>query len=139
MTAPARRLTALPAVATRAAGYIRVSTLKQSDGYSPELQEEAIRSYAAEHGLDVAQMESDFESGHKLTRHGYQRLLASVRSGTIGAVIVHQLDRLGRDGGELDRPLPRDGESGSQAHLRPRGDRGAWYHALRTERHGRAI
>ena len=101
MTAPARRLTALPAVATRAAGYIRVSTLKQSDGYSPELQEEAIRSYAAEHGLDVAQMESDFESGHKLTRHGYQRLLASVRSGTIGAVIVHQLDRLGRDGGEL--------------------------------------
>ena len=101
VAAPARRPVQRPVSATRAAGYLRVSTTKQGDGFSPELQEEAITTYAADHGLDLVLVERDFESGHHNERPGYQRLLGMIRSGDVGTIIVHQLDRLGETTAEL--------------------------------------
>jgi site-specific DNA recombinase len=83
-----------------AAAYIRVSTTKQSDGYSPDIQEEQIRSFAAREGYDLVLAERDAESGHHISREGYQRLLSAVRAGTVRAVLCFMFDRLGRDGGE---------------------------------------
>jgi site-specific DNA recombinase len=101
MAAPARQPT-LPATGSiPAAAYIRVSTTKQGDGYSPEIQEEQIRAFAAREGYDLMLLERDEESGHSLTRAGYAKVLEAARNGTIGAVLVHAFDRFARDGGEF--------------------------------------
>ncbi len=89
---------AAPSVA--AAGYVRVSTAKQEDGYSPEIQREAIRAFAAQRGYTLVLEESDVKKGRVVTREGYQRILDGVRAGIVHTVIVYMFDRWGRDGGE---------------------------------------
>ncbi len=101
MAAPARRPILRTVVGpVPAAGYIRVSTEKQTEGYSPEVQEEAIRAFAAAEDYDLVVVERDAESGHHVSREGYQRVLGAVRRGEVGAVLCYMFDRLGRDGGE---------------------------------------
>jgi DNA invertase Pin-like site-specific DNA recombinase len=83
-----------------AAGYIRVSTKVQTEGYSPEVQRDAIKRLAAEQGYALTMTEEDHERGSKVTRAGYQKIIEAVRAGTIHAVIVFMFDRWGRDGAE---------------------------------------
>src|SRR5579871_6581371 len=83
-----------------AAGYVRVSSERQAGGYSPEVQREAIRRMAAQEGYALTLVEEDHERGSKITRVGYQKIIESVRAGTIHAVIVFMFDRWGRDSAE---------------------------------------
>jgi DNA invertase Pin-like site-specific DNA recombinase len=89
-----------PDRAVEAAGYVRVSLERQAEGYSPEVQREAIKRLAAQEGYALTMVEEDHERGSKITRAGYQRIIESVRAGTTHAVIVFMFDRWGRDGTE---------------------------------------
>jgi DNA invertase Pin-like site-specific DNA recombinase len=97
VTTPARLR---PGQALEAAGYVRVSTRLQGEGYSPEVQREAIKRLAAQEGYALTVVEEDHESGTKVTRAGYQRIIQAVREGTVHAVLVFMFDRWGRDGAE---------------------------------------
>lgn len=85
-----------------AVGYLRVSQAIQAEGYSPEIQRSALQALAAREGyvLPEERIYEDHERGSKVTRAGYQRLLAVVRRGEAAAVLVFMFDRWGRDGGE---------------------------------------
>jgi len=89
-----------PEQALEAAGYIRVSLERQAEGYSPDVQRDAIRKLAAEQGYALTMIEEDHERGSNVSRIGYQRIIEAVRAGTIHAVIVFMFDRWGRDGAE---------------------------------------
>ena len=77
-----------------------MSTRLQTDGYSPQMQREAIKRLAQQEGYALTLLEEDAESGTKPTRAGYQRILEAVRTGTVHAVLVFMFDRWGRDGAE---------------------------------------
>ncbi len=83
-----------------AAAYVRVSSKKQGKGFSPEDQEEAIRAFAQQENYDVLMLEYDKQSGHDITREGYQKVLDAVRGGVVHAVLVAYFDRFGRRGEE---------------------------------------
>src|SRR2546423_1915480 len=89
-----------PVQALEAAGYIRVSLERQAEGYSPDVQRDAIKRLAAEQGYALTLIEEDHERGSKVSRQGYQRIIEAVRQGTIHAVLVFMFDRWGRDGAE---------------------------------------
>ena len=83
---------------TKAVGYIRVSTDKQTDrGVSLEAQCAKLEAYAALY--DVALVEVIVDAGvsaKRLDRPGLQRALAMLRRGQAQALLVAKLDRLTR-------------------------------------------
>jgi DNA invertase Pin-like site-specific DNA recombinase len=83
-----------------AAGYVRVSSKMQLDGYSPELQEEAIRAWCDRENIKLVLLENDTEKGRLTTRRGYQRILEAVRAGAVDTVVLYMYDRWGPDAGE---------------------------------------
>jgi DNA invertase Pin-like site-specific DNA recombinase len=96
----------------RACGAVRVSSGRQQDGHSPELQRAAILTRGRADGYAITEDDlfEDTASGHKLTRTGYTALLEAVRARTYHAIYVMAFDRFGRDsierqlrGRELDR------------------------------------
>ena len=73
--------------------YGRVSTGAQS--HDSQLRE--VRSYIERRWPDAEVTEFiDTTSGTNFTRQGLDAMMASVRSGKIGVVVVYKLDRLGR-------------------------------------------
>lgn len=79
-------------------GYVRVSTADQSrEGISLDTQRARIEAYAlaTNRRLDETVVDAG-ESAKSLRRPGVRRILAGVRSGQIGEVIVLKLDRLTR-------------------------------------------
>jgi len=101
-----RRLAAEPA-SRRTIGYVRVSTDDQAaNGVSLAAQEGRIRAYAVAQAREVDEIVIDSgESAKTLDRPGIARLLAAIRSGEVGAVIVLKLDRLTRSVRDLDTLL----------------------------------
>ncbi len=85
-----------------AAGYIRVSTTRQSDGYSSELQRDNIKKAAAAAGYLLLDdyITEDHERGSKIARKGYQQVIEWVRAGAVSGVWVYSYDRWGRAAGE---------------------------------------
>jgi len=85
-----------------AAAYIRVSTLAQMDGHSPEVQRAGVLTLARADGniLTDDMIFQDHESGTKVTRAHYQRLLARIAAGDVQILYVYCFDRWGRDGVE---------------------------------------
>jgi DNA invertase Pin-like site-specific DNA recombinase len=83
-----------------AAGYVRVSTRRQSDKYSPKIQREAIHAFAARQGYDLMLMAEDIQRGSVVSREGYQQVLDAVRGGVVSCVCVYMFDRWGRKGDE---------------------------------------
>ncbi len=85
-----------------AAAYIRVSTLAQMDGHSPEVQRAGVITLARADGniLTDDMIFQDHESGTKVTRKDYQRLLAKIAAGEVQILYVYCFDRWGRDGVE---------------------------------------
>jgi site-specific DNA recombinase len=83
----------LPAV-----GYIRVSTETQAErGLSLDAQTTRIKSQARALGLKLSEVVADKAiSGKSFSRPGVARLLAAIKDGKIGAIIVWKLDRLTR-------------------------------------------
>jgi DNA invertase Pin-like site-specific DNA recombinase len=82
-------------------GYSRVSTDRQAEeGLGAEIQRQAIRDWAKEHGHSVIFMEAD--DGVSGTRElddrpGLAEALRAIRTGIAEGLIVYRLDRLARD------------------------------------------
>ena len=78
-----------------------MSTNKQSRGFGPDVQREAIIEYAARNGFVVTQWYEDVEKGRVIGRSAYQQIRAAVVAGVVHAVIVFTFDRAGRDSDEF--------------------------------------
>lgn len=84
----------------KAIGYVRCSTAEQVNGFGLEVQEQAIRTYAKDHGLrllEVARDEGLSGSNGLDTRAGLAGALARLEAGEATTLVVHKLDRLARD------------------------------------------
>jgi DNA invertase Pin-like site-specific DNA recombinase len=92
------RVNAIPAVATRAVEYVRMSTQHQQ--YSTENQADAIREYARRRGFEIVRTYADEgESGLRLDgRDALKRLIQDVESGTadFSTILVYDVSRWGR-------------------------------------------
>lgn len=77
--------------------YIRVSSTEQAKGWSPETQRAACMAYAELHGMAVASVFEDVETGSIIERTGFQGMMQAIREGKATRVIVFQTDRLHRD------------------------------------------
>ncbi len=84
----------------RTVGYVRVSGLGQVNGDGLDRQERTVRDYARRHRLAVIEVFTDAGvSGTKELDHreGLSALLARVRQGDVGTVLVERADRVARD------------------------------------------
>lgn len=88
------------AIATLAAGYIRVSTEEQAArGHGLEAQEKAIRAFAESQGYQLVDVVADAGvSGatRPADRPGYAKLLALAATGAFSILLVWKFDRLAR-------------------------------------------
>lgn len=77
--------------------YLRVSTSKQEEGYSIEIQKEKLLAYCKAHDWVVVAIITDpgFSGAH-LERPGIQRVIHEVEQGNTDMVLVYKLDRLSR-------------------------------------------
>lgn len=75
------------------AGYVRVST----DEQQPDLQRDALRSYAGAHGHELVQVHEDLGlSGADQARPGLAALMAEAHRRRFQAVLVWKFDRFAR-------------------------------------------
>ena len=72
--------------------YVRVSTQEQNDG----LQRRAIRAWLKGQGIRRARWYGDKASGANGERPEWRRLLADIRKGDVGTVVVWKADRANR-------------------------------------------
>src|SRR6266545_1969502 len=93
---PGIQSTRVPIVG-RAAIYTRVSTDRQQDGASLEVQLEQCRQYCEGHGLSVVAEFQDVLSGLNPDRPKYRQAIDLAMSKQVDKLIVWRLDRLGRD------------------------------------------
>jgi DNA invertase Pin-like site-specific DNA recombinase len=79
-------------------GYLRVSTVAQMDGSSPEVQEEQIKKYVEfVGGYDLIQIYRDLGiSGMRADRPAFQQLMEDARAHLFDMVIVSKFSRFGR-------------------------------------------
>lgn len=83
-------------------GYIRVSSVGSrdvaSESYQTEdIQREKIEGWATQRGVKIARWHVDRDqSGAKLTRPGFDQVMARIEAGETGGVVVAQIDRLSR-------------------------------------------
>jgi site-specific DNA recombinase len=89
----------------RAVGYGRVSTEEQAnEGHSLDAQRERNLKRIQEEGWTlVGYFDDPGYSGKNLKRPGIQKLIAEIEQGNIDAVVVHKLDRLTRNVGDLHK------------------------------------
>lgn len=103
--------------ATRALGYIRVSTEGQvKDGVSLEAQEAKIKAYCELNGLTLAHIYADEGLSGKRAdnRPALQEVLRLLHAGKADALVVYKLDRLARctiDALEIAQSLDKSGAS----------------------------
>lgn len=104
-----------------AVGYIRVSTNEQAtEGVSLAAQRSAITAYATLHGLTLTEIIQDAgESGGVplAERTGGARVVALVREGAVGAVVVSKLDRAWRSAVDALATTTEWTERGVALHL----------------------
>ena len=84
----------------RAAIYIRISSKKQDDGYSPKFQREQCLAWCAEHGYEVSE-KYIFKEIHRgieyRERPVLSELIQAVRNHEVDIVVVYKIDRLARN------------------------------------------
>jgi site-specific DNA recombinase len=89
------------ALATKAVGYIRVSTEEQAaTGHGLEVQDRAIRSFAESQGYTLVNVVSDpGVSGAKRPedRPGFQRILELAKARNFSVLLLWKFDRLARN------------------------------------------
>jgi site-specific DNA recombinase len=80
--------------------YIRVSKVAGRAGesfISPSVQRERIESWAALHGTELVWHEPELDvSGGRMDRPVFEKIMARVRAGETGGVVVAKLDRFAR-------------------------------------------
>ncbi len=85
-------------------GIVRVSTRKQGDGISPDVQEAGIREYARDNGYELVAVIRVHESGKDSEkRPQFQKAFARVLAENIGHVVFWVSDRLGRNLTDFER------------------------------------
>jgi DNA invertase Pin-like site-specific DNA recombinase len=99
------------------AGYILVSRVggREGEGYiTPDLQRQAVETYAAEMGGTIARWFTDEDySGGTLDRPGFQAALGEIRAGRLDGIVVMRIDRFARsvaDGASVIRELHDSGK-----------------------------
>jgi site-specific DNA recombinase len=81
----------------QAAGYLRVSTADQVEGFGLEAQETSIRAYCTAQGWELVGLYTDAGlSGAQDERPELARLVADAKGGAFSRVVVMKLDRLAR-------------------------------------------
>lgn len=87
----------MPIQTTKAIGYARVSTaLQGKEGYSLEAQEEAIKKYCTEQGIELLDVYTEVESGRRNNREVVNKVLNLCKLKS-AKLIISRLDRLTRD------------------------------------------
>lgn len=77
--------------------YLRVSTNRQEEGYSIDIQKEKLLAYCKAHDWIVVAIITDPGfSGSNLERPGIQKVIHEVEQGNTDMVLVYKLDRLSR-------------------------------------------
>src|SRR5438128_532912 len=94
-----------PEPSPRAVAYVRESTEEQGQGFSPDAQREAIRTFAAENGLALVGEYCDYHSGWKRAdgRPEFQRLMSDVAERRFDCVLVYHTSRFARNQVEARR------------------------------------
>jgi DNA invertase Pin-like site-specific DNA recombinase len=77
--------------------YCRVSSDEQARGYSLPTQEESCRHYCAERGYTMLNVFHDAHTGTELDRPGLNAAIETVAQLQPAVVVLHDVDRLGRD------------------------------------------
>ncbi|MDR6555498.1 recombinase family protein [Paenibacillus qinlingensis] len=86
----------------RAAVYTRVSSDRQIEGFSLEAQEDLLMQEIGKRGWVFHELYTDpGESGGNLDRPGVQKLIKDMKDHKFDALIIHKLDRLTRNMGDL--------------------------------------
>ncbi|WP_018132110.1 recombinase family protein [Effusibacillus pohliae] len=87
----------------RAAIYTRVSSNMQAeDGFSLEAQHDILMELLERKGLELYRVYSDpGVSGKTFKRPGVQAMIADMKAGRFEALLIHKLDRLSRNLGDL--------------------------------------
>lgn len=83
--------------ARRAAAYVRVSSEEQTEGWSLDGQEQAIRDYAERNGYTIVHVYQDDESGSKDARPGFEQMVMDAHNKLFEAIIVFHTSRLFRN------------------------------------------
>ncbi|MEM1506341.1 recombinase family protein [Domibacillus sp. 8LH] len=80
-------------------GYVRVSTETQAEkGYGKDVQENAIKEYCKQNGLELVEVFRDLGvSGTLIERDGLTEVLAAVSEGEVKTVVVMNTSRLWRE------------------------------------------
>lgn len=78
-------------------GYVRVSTVKQGDGVSIEVQREAIERYAKRNQLTVSKWFEETVTAAKKGRPQFNKMIADLRRGRADGIIFHKIDRSARN------------------------------------------
>ncbi len=87
----------------RAAAYARVSTQHQSKETSIEAQLELIREFAKSRGIQIVDEFWDKDSGGKVSRENFDRMIKNAFEGKYDLIIVDKFDRFFREGVEDQR------------------------------------
>src|SRR4051794_14496341 len=82
-------------------GYVRVSRRggRQGDGYiSPDVQEQNIRRWAADHGVEIGEIvkEEDVSGAKPLAERDLGRLVQKCETGESDGIIVNETSRFAR-------------------------------------------
>lgn len=78
-------------------GYARVSTAKQGNGVSLEMQRESIEAYAKRHQLDIVDWFIEKETAAKQGRPIFTKMVSLLQQGKATGVIMHKIDRSARN------------------------------------------
>ena len=78
-------------------GYTRVSTVKQGDGVSLEVQRDAIKGFAAHRGIIITKWFEETETAAKRGRPVFNQMVAELRRRRAAGVIFHKIDRSARN------------------------------------------
>lgn len=78
--------------------YIRVSSEKQVDNYSLDMQEKILKQYAKANDMTVVKVfREEGRSGTNTNRPAYQEMRSFILDNQIDAIVVHKADRLHRN------------------------------------------
>lgn len=82
----------------KARAYVRVSTLKESQKYSPENQEGLIREVAAREGIKIEYVYIDRDTGTSIiAREDVQKMVNDAKNGSFNTIYFAALSRFSRD------------------------------------------
>jgi site-specific DNA recombinase len=77
--------------------YVRVSTIAQEDGFSPEIQRQRGLALAAREAFTVVAVIEETASGQDVERPGLQRVTQFIETGRVGHFIAYAIDRISRE------------------------------------------